>query len=80
MAEKIDDASYAEGRAAFASGASLRSIIESMLATDDAPTTAARRDQEAKAMGRALGFADALLDFIRHPIIVGTTSSITPKT
>ncbi len=57
MAEKIDDASYAEGRAAFAAGASLRSIVEQCMASDD----------DIKTFSSALGFADAVLDHIRMP-------------
>jgi len=58
MQHQIDDASYAEGRAAFTSGASLRSIVEQVIAAgDDEP--------DMKTLSGALGFFDALLDFLR---------------
>lgn len=56
--QKLDDASYNEGRAAFKVGASLRSIFEACAAADT-PL------EEAKAMSGALGFADAALDELR---------------
>lgn len=67
MHQQFDEASYQEGRAAFNAGASLRSIVE-------ACATAGNSGDEAKAFSGALGFADALLDFIRHPIVVGNLS------
>jgi hypothetical protein len=59
MDQKLDDASYNEGRAAFATGASIRSIIE-QLAAADTPA------DEVKTMSAAIGFADALLDLLRR--------------
>jgi hypothetical protein len=58
MDQTLDDASYKEGRAAFAAGASIRSIVEECLASDT-------KLDEAKTFSAALGFADALLDVIR---------------
>ena len=55
---KIDDASYKEGRAAFAAGASVRSIVEELQVAD------ADRDFD-KAMSGAIGFLDAALDRLR---------------
>jgi hypothetical protein len=76
MTEVIDDASYAEGRAAFATGASLRSIVEQIAAAKQAS------DPDAmKAVSGAIGFADALLDMLRgkqapvHGVVLG---SLTP--
>lgn len=61
MTEKIDDASYDEGRAAFAAGASLRSIVEQCVAADEANS----HEAADKEISGALGFVDALLDMIR---------------
>jgi hypothetical protein len=58
MDQKLDDASYQEGRAAFAAGASIRSIVE-QCTNADAPA------DDLKAMSGAIGFADALLDVLR---------------
>lgn len=56
--DEIDDATYNDGRAAFAAGASLRSISESIRTADT--------DVEFNiAMSGALGFADAALDKLR---------------
>ena len=56
--EKIDDVTYNDGRAAFESGASLRSIVEALRAADT--------DIDFNiAMSGALGFADAALDRLR---------------
>lgn len=56
--EKIDDVTYNDGRAAFAAGASLRSIVEAIRTADT--------DVEFDiAMSGALGFADAALDKLR---------------
>lgn len=57
---RIDDASYAEGRAAFASGASLRSIAEQLQGA------AAGSIDEDKVMCSTIGFFDALLDLLRN--------------
>lgn len=56
---KIDDASYQEGRAAFAAGASLRGIVEQIGAEG--------LDQldQIKVVSSAIGFFDALLDLLR---------------
>lgn len=54
---KIDDASYQEGRASFASGASLREVVEFICAADVV--------DEHKVMSSAVGFFDALLDLLR---------------
>jgi hypothetical protein len=61
MSEKLDDASYNEGRAAFDTGVSLRSVVEQFLAAE---TPA----DEAKTLSAALGFADGLLDQVRTPV------------
>ena len=60
---KIDDASYQEGRAAFAAGTSIRQIVEQIMASGHAP-------DDVKAISSALGFADALIDQLRRPLIV----------
>ncbi len=57
-ADVIDEASYNEGRAAFRSGASLRSIVEALRSAE------ADGDFDI-AMSGALGFADAALDKLR---------------
>jgi hypothetical protein len=57
--DQIDDGSYAEGKACFASGGSLRQIFELGAA---AQTEA----EEAKIFSLALGFADALVDHLRR--------------
>jgi hypothetical protein len=62
MDHKIDDASYHEGRGLFASGASLRSIIEQGLASE---TTA----DDDKTVSTALGFVDAMFDVLRGAIL-----------
>ncbi|ETR79326.1 hypothetical protein X566_01500 [Afipia sp. P52-10] len=56
----ICEASYAQGRAAFNSGASLRSIVERVVAADNEPSS------EVAEFSRAIGFADALLDRLRN--------------
>lgn len=60
MTKKICETNYAQGRAAFNGGASLRSIIEHIVAADD------NQASEMEAFSRALGFADALLDRVRN--------------
>lgn len=64
---KIDEDSYNEGRAAFAAGASLRSIAEQCLTMMDKP--GAPGPDDIKVFSGALGFADALLDQIRNPLV-----------
>ena len=59
MQHQIDEASYAEGRAAFASGASLRGIVEQIIAGGGDP------EPDMKTLSGALGFFDALLDHLR---------------
>ena len=61
MEHQIDDASYNEGRAAFASGASLRSIVEQCMTADT-------KLDEAKTLSAALGFADGLLTYLRTAV------------
>lgn len=68
MQDQIDDSSYTEGKAAFASGATLRSILERCAA---AKTDA----EEIKAFSFAFGFAEGLLDNLRHPIFVTNASA-----
>jgi hypothetical protein len=60
---KIDDESYREGRDAFTRGATLRSIVEQLAAFG------ADQVEDQKAFSGVLGFADALLDHIRKPLI-----------
>jgi hypothetical protein len=57
----IDEPSYDEGYAAFAAGASVRSIIEQVKESVIAGTF-----DEDKTMSSAIGFIDALLDHIRN--------------
>lgn len=59
--KKLDDAAYKAGYAVYASGATLRSVIEPILARDGASTV----EQEERDMSRALGFVDAVLDRLR---------------
>lgn len=63
----FDEASYNEGRAAFAAGATLRSIFEQF---------ADEKLDEAKAISGALGFADALLDHLRKPVTISTIEQL----
>lgn len=56
---KIDDASYQEGRAAFAAGASLRGIVEQIDAEG------LDHLDQIKVVSSAIGFFDALLDLLR---------------
>lgn len=67
MAQKIDDAEYNVGRAAFASGATLRGIVERFDAADrlERDDLAAGRAEFDRSMSCALGFADATLAAIR---------------
>lgn len=58
--DAFDEASYREGRADFTNGLSLRSLVEQYAAAE-----AQGIAHETKAMSRALGFADALLDKLR---------------
>jgi len=68
MDEKIDDDSYNAGRALFASGASIRSIIEAH------PAAASAEDDPAavaddKTFSTVLGFVDAMFDVLRGAIL-----------
>lgn len=65
MTDKIIDASYNNGRANFAVGGTLRALFARL----DAAETGTP-DDEAKAMSFALGFADALIDQLRAPMVV----------
>lgn len=56
---KIDDASYQEGRSAFAAGASLRSIVEQI------GVEGLDQLDQIKVVSSAIGFFDALLDLLR---------------
>jgi hypothetical protein len=56
----IDAPEYQLGRRAFREGASLREIVDRVIAASEQDETA-----EAKAFSRALGFADAFLDMVR---------------
>ncbi|RJF70872.1 hypothetical protein D4Q52_14680 [Rhodopseudomonas palustris] len=58
---QIDDASYQEGRAAFARGGSLRAIVD-QIAKSDLDDVA-----EGQIFSGALGFLDGLLDHLREP-------------
>lgn len=59
---KIDDASYQEGRAAFAAGASLRGIVEQI---DAEGLDQLDQLDQIKVVSSAIGFFDALLDLLR---------------
>jgi len=70
--DKLDTVAYEAGRKAFNKGASLRSLVEPMMARANAeketktPLDWKKREAEVSAeMSLALGFADALCDKIR---------------
>lgn len=63
MDQKIDDASYNEGRADFDNGVTLRSVVERVMVADSAP-------EEAKAFSLALGFLDGVLAALRNPAVI----------
>ncbi|MET4206857.1 hypothetical protein [Bradyrhizobium sp. LA2.1] len=56
----IDEPSYQEGRAAFASGASIRSIVMQVQSSIGAGSF-----DEDKVLSSSIGFVDALLDHLR---------------
>jgi hypothetical protein len=64
MDQNIDDASYVNGRELFASGASLRSIIER--APDRQPPTP---EEDDNTFSTVLGFVDAMFDVVRGAIL-----------
>jgi hypothetical protein len=64
MDEKIDDDSYNHGRELFASGASVRSIIER-----DPAAGAATPEESDKTFSTVLGFVDAMFDVLRGAIL-----------
>lgn len=63
---KIDDIAYAHGRSDFAQGVSLRAIYEQSAAADDGRYN---EEGEAREFSRLLGFADALIEQLRRPIV-----------
>lgn len=67
MTGKIDEAAYAEGRALFATGTSLKEIVTPILDAPDHPQQQwpDQKKKEDVMMSRLIGFADGLIDAIR---------------
>lgn len=61
---KIIDEQVQAGREAFDNGTSLRSVIEKVMAAD-----VSGEDHEDDVMSFVIGFADALLDRLRVPLV-----------